>query len=178
MGDAITESSDNDQDPKKEFSVEYQVETQLEIKDIQLEAGLPQDTSDKNLCKNTQDAQNVLVTPTREMAYINGTGTRMTVCIDNAANPLIMDSGARCFIVARENLDSHFPNWKKKLFQTKEKNFKSASGNMKYISTLIKNIIIPNRKCNIRLNPEFLVLEDAHIQGFLLGTDYQRIYGI
>ncbi|MBW0481740.1 hypothetical protein O181_021455 [Austropuccinia psidii MF-1] len=37
---------------------------------------------------------------------------------------------------------------------------------------------IPHRKGNIRINPEFVVLDDAHIQGFLLGTDYQRMYGI
>ncbi|MBW0516516.1 hypothetical protein O181_056231 [Austropuccinia psidii MF-1] len=49
---------------------------------------------------------------------------------------------------------------------------------MTSIGTIIKEIIIPHRKGNIRLNPEFVVLEDAHIQGFLLGTDYQRTYGI
>ncbi|MBW0490955.1 hypothetical protein O181_030670, partial [Austropuccinia psidii MF-1] len=49
---------------------------------------------------------------------------------------------------------------------------------MTSIVTIIKEIIIPHRKGNIRLNPEFLVLDNAHIQGFLLGTDYQRIYSI
>ncbi|MBW0515159.1 hypothetical protein O181_054874 [Austropuccinia psidii MF-1] len=49
---------------------------------------------------------------------------------------------------------------------------------MKSIGTIIKEIIIPHRKGNIRLNPEFVVLEDFHIQGFLLWTDYQRMYGI
>ncbi|MBW0469562.1 hypothetical protein O181_009277 [Austropuccinia psidii MF-1] len=49
---------------------------------------------------------------------------------------------------------------------------------MTSIGTIIKEIIIPHRKGNIRLNPEFVVLDDAHIQGFLLGTDYQRMYGI
>ncbi|MBW0511396.1 hypothetical protein O181_051111 [Austropuccinia psidii MF-1] len=39
-------------------------------------------------------------------------------------------------------------------------------------------MIIPHRKGNIRLNPEFVVLEDAHIQRILLGSDYQRMYGI
>ncbi|MBW0496671.1 hypothetical protein O181_036386 [Austropuccinia psidii MF-1] len=43
---------------------------------------------------------------------------------------------------------------------------------------IIKEIIIPHRKGNIRLNPDFVVLYDAHIHGFLLGTDYQRMYGI
>ncbi|MBW0463827.1 hypothetical protein O181_003542 [Austropuccinia psidii MF-1] len=49
---------------------------------------------------------------------------------------------------------------------------------MPSIGTIIKEIIIPHRKGNIRLNPELVVLDDAHIKGFLLGTDYQRMYGI
>ncbi|MBW0591284.1 hypothetical protein O181_130999, partial [Austropuccinia psidii MF-1] len=78
----------------------------------------------------------------------------------------------------RNYLDNHFPNWEKQLSPTKAKNFKSASGKMTSIGTIIKEISIPHRKGNIRLNPEFLVLDEAHIQGFLLGTDYQKMYGI
>ncbi|MBW0564486.1 hypothetical protein O181_104201 [Austropuccinia psidii MF-1] len=155
MGDAIQEQSDDDQDPREEFLVEYQEETPLEIQDIQLEAGMPQDTANKNLCKHTQDAQILLVTPTKEIAYIHGKATKMNKYLDN-----------------------HFANWENKLFPTKENNFKSSSEKMTYIGTIIKEIIIPQRKGNIRLNPEFVVLNDAHIQGFLLGTDYQRMYGI
>ncbi|MBW0521510.1 hypothetical protein O181_061225 [Austropuccinia psidii MF-1] len=117
MVNSIREHSDYDQDPREEFLVEYKEETQLEIKDIQLEAAMPQDTENKNLCKNTQDAQTFLVTPTRGIAYIHGTTTKIT-------------------------------------------------------------IIIPHRKGNISLNPEFLFLEEAYIQGFLLGNNYQRMYGI
>ncbi|MBW0494294.1 hypothetical protein O181_034009 [Austropuccinia psidii MF-1] len=49
---------------------------------------------------------------------------------------------------------------------------------MTSIGEVIKEMIIPHRKGNIRLNPEFVVLEDAHIHLFLLGSDYQRMYGI
>ncbi|MBW0560159.1 hypothetical protein O181_099874 [Austropuccinia psidii MF-1] len=178
MGDAIRELSDDDQDPKQEFLVEYQEETPLEIQEIQLEVGMPQDAANKNLFKHTQDAQIFLVTPTKGMSYIHGTATKMTVCIDNSQHPLIIASGAHCSIVARNYPDNHFSNWEKHLLPTKEKNFKSASGKMTSIGTIIKEIIIPHRKGNIRLNPEFVVLDDAHIQGFLLGTDYQRMYGI
>ncbi|MBW0514118.1 hypothetical protein O181_053833 [Austropuccinia psidii MF-1] len=178
VGDSIREQSDVDQDLREEFLVEYQEETQLEIQDIQVEAGMPQDTANKNLCKHTQDAQKFLVTPTKEMACIHGTVTKMTVCIDNVQHPLIIDSGAHCYIVARYYLENHFPNWENQLFPTKAKNFKSASGKMTSIGTIIKEIIIPHRKGNIRLNPEFVVLGDAQIEGFLLGTDYQRMYGI
>ncbi|MBW0496919.1 hypothetical protein O181_036634 [Austropuccinia psidii MF-1] len=52
MGDAIREQSDEYQDPRKEFLVEYQEETPLEIQDIQLEAGIPQETV-KKTCVNT-----------------------------------------------------------------------------------------------------------------------------
>ncbi|MBW0499852.1 hypothetical protein O181_039567 [Austropuccinia psidii MF-1] len=72
MGDAIRKQYDEDQNPREEFLVEYQEETQLEIQDIQLEEGMPQDTANKNLRKHTQDAQTFLVTPTKGMAYIHG----------------------------------------------------------------------------------------------------------
>ncbi|MBW0561929.1 hypothetical protein O181_101644 [Austropuccinia psidii MF-1] len=65
MGDSIRKQSDDYQDPREEFLVEYQEETPLEIQEIQLEAGMPQDTSNRNLCKHTQDAQTFLVTPTK-----------------------------------------------------------------------------------------------------------------
>ncbi|MBW0485157.1 hypothetical protein O181_024872 [Austropuccinia psidii MF-1] len=112
------------------------------------------------------------------MAYIHGTATKMTVFIDNAQHALIIDSGVHSSIVARNYLDHHSSNWENLLLPTKAKNFKRASGKMTSIGTIIKEIIIPHMKGNIRLNPEFVVLEDAHIQGFLLGTDYQWIYCI
>ncbi|MBW0478399.1 hypothetical protein O181_018114 [Austropuccinia psidii MF-1] len=139
---------------------------------------MPQDTENKNLGKHTQDAQTFLVTLTKGMAYIHGTDTKITVSIDNAQHPFIIGSGAHGSIVARNYMDHYLPNWEKQVFPTKAKNLKSASGKMTSIGTIIKEIIIPHRKGNIRLNQEFVLLEDAHIQGFVLGTDYQRMYCI
>ncbi|MBW0523446.1 hypothetical protein O181_063161, partial [Austropuccinia psidii MF-1] len=107
---------------------------------------MPQDTANKNLCKHTPDAKALLVTPTKGMAYIHGTATKMTFCIDNAQKPLLIDSGAHCSIVARDYLYHDLPNWEKHLFPTKAKSFKSASGKMTSIGTIIKEIIIPHRK--------------------------------
>ncbi|MBW0525664.1 hypothetical protein O181_065379 [Austropuccinia psidii MF-1] len=53
MGDAIREKSDDGQDPREEFLLEYQEETQIEIQDIKLEAGMPQDTANENFGKHT-----------------------------------------------------------------------------------------------------------------------------
>ncbi|MBW0556088.1 hypothetical protein O181_095803 [Austropuccinia psidii MF-1] len=52
MGDAIREHSDEEQAPRGEFLVEYQEETPLEIQEVQLEAGIPQDSA-KITCANT-----------------------------------------------------------------------------------------------------------------------------
>ncbi|MBW0534168.1 hypothetical protein O181_073883 [Austropuccinia psidii MF-1] len=132
---------------------------------------MPQDTANENLCKHTQDVQTLLVTPTKGMAYIHWTATKITVCIDNAQHPLIIESGAHCSIVARDYMDNHFPNWKEQLLPTKAKKFKSTSGKMTSIGKIMKEIIIPHGKGNIRLHPEFVVIDDAHIQGLLLQTD-------
>ncbi|MBW0481751.1 hypothetical protein O181_021466 [Austropuccinia psidii MF-1] len=132
----------------------------------------------QTLCKHTQDAQTYLVTPSKGMAYIHGTATKMNFCIENDQHPFIIDSGAHCSIVARDYLENHFPNWEKQLLPTKAKSFKSASGKMTPIGTIIKEIIISHRRGNIGPNPEFSVRDYSHIQGFLLGTPYQRMYGI
>ncbi|MBW0586090.1 hypothetical protein O181_125805 [Austropuccinia psidii MF-1] len=137
-----------------------------------------QDTANKNLCTHTQDTQTFLVTPTKGVAYIHRTATKITVWIANSQHPLIIDIGAHCSIVARNYLDHHFQNWEKQLLPTKANNFKSASGKMTSIGKIIKEIIIPHRRGNIRLKQEFVVLEDAHVQWFLLGNDYQSMYGI
>ncbi|MBW0493875.1 hypothetical protein O181_033590 [Austropuccinia psidii MF-1] len=102
----------------------------------------------------------------------------MTFCIDNSQQPVIIDIEAHLSIVARNYLDYHFPNWEKQLLPTKAKNYKHSSGRMTSIGTIIKETIRPRRKGNSRCNPEFGLLDDAHIQGFCLGTDYQRMYGI
>ncbi|MBW0493397.1 hypothetical protein O181_033112 [Austropuccinia psidii MF-1] len=60
MGDAIREKSDEEQDAREEFLVEHQKESPLQIQHIQSEEGMSQDTSNKNLCKHTQDAQTFL----------------------------------------------------------------------------------------------------------------------
>ncbi|MBW0474155.1 hypothetical protein O181_013870 [Austropuccinia psidii MF-1] len=130
---------------------------------------MPKDTSNENLCKHAQDAQTFLFKPTKVMAYIHGTATKMIICIENAQHPLIIDSGAHFSIVAKTYLHNRFQNWEKQLLPTKENSFKSASGKRTSIGTIIIEIIIPHRKGNTRLNPEFFVINDAHIQIFLLG---------
>ncbi|MBW0536772.1 hypothetical protein O181_076487 [Austropuccinia psidii MF-1] len=49
---------------------------------------------------------------------------------------------------------------------------------MTFIGTIIKEIIIPHRKGNIRLKADSVVLDYSHIQKFLLGTDSHRMYVI
>ncbi|MBW0475627.1 hypothetical protein O181_015342 [Austropuccinia psidii MF-1] len=126
MENAIRENSDDDQDPIEENLVEYQEETQLEIKDIQLEAGLLQDTTNQTFFKCTQDAKTFLVTPTTGMEYIYETETKIKFCVDNYQHPSIIKSGAFCSIVTRKYFKKHFSNQESQLLPTKAKVFRSA----------------------------------------------------
>ena len=62
MVDSIREQSDEEQHPREEFIAEYQEEPPLQIQDINSEAGMPKDTANKNLCKQTQGEQTSLAT--------------------------------------------------------------------------------------------------------------------
>ncbi|MBW0461110.1 hypothetical protein O181_000825 [Austropuccinia psidii MF-1] len=84
MGSAIRKTSDYDQDPIEENLVDYKQNTQLE-------EGLTQDTTNKNLCKNTKDAQDLLEAPTKVIAYIHGKAAKTAVCVDNDKHQLIID---------------------------------------------------------------------------------------
>ncbi|MBW0474631.1 hypothetical protein O181_014346 [Austropuccinia psidii MF-1] len=119
MGDSIRENSEDDQDAIEEFLVEYQEETQLE-------AGLPQDTSNKNLCKHTQNSQTFLVTPTKGMTYIHGKATNINFFVDNSQHSLIIHSGEHCFIMEKKYLEKNFPNLENQILPTKANNSKSA----------------------------------------------------
>ncbi|MBW0537220.1 hypothetical protein O181_076935 [Austropuccinia psidii MF-1] len=77
--------------------------------------------------------------------------------------------------VARKYLDNHLPNWEKQLFPTKENKFKISSGKTTSIGTIIKEIIIPHRKGNIRLNPEFVNSKTRHIT---IGTDKEKKFSL
>ncbi|MBW0474063.1 hypothetical protein O181_013778 [Austropuccinia psidii MF-1] len=147
MGYSIRGPSDDDQDTKEEFLVEYQEVTQLEIHEIQLEEGNRQDTANKSLCKHKKYAQTF---PQCYTLLNSGQGFSGYPLPKLGEEPLVNQG----------------------------KQFKSASGKITSIGTIIKEIIIPHRKGNITLNPELVVFEDSDIQGFLLGTDYQRMYVI
>ncbi|MBW0496638.1 hypothetical protein O181_036353 [Austropuccinia psidii MF-1] len=107
---------------------------------------MPIQIENKKFCNHTQYTQTFLVKPTRGVEYIHGKDTKMIDCINNSTYPLMSDSGAHFSILAREYLDNHLPNREKKLFPTKAKNFKHASGKMISIGTIIKEIIIPHKK--------------------------------
>ncbi|MBW0572223.1 hypothetical protein O181_111938 [Austropuccinia psidii MF-1] len=59
MGDAIREPPDYDQNTREEFLVEYQEETPLEIQDLPLEAGMPQDTANKKFMQTYTSCKNI-----------------------------------------------------------------------------------------------------------------------
>ncbi|MBW0572236.1 hypothetical protein O181_111951 [Austropuccinia psidii MF-1] len=72
-------------------------------------------------------------------------------------------------------LNYHFLKWEEELIPKKVRKFKNELGKANSLRTIIKDIILPHDKANIRLKPEFVFLKNEQLQGFLLGTESQRM---
>ncbi|MBW0505738.1 hypothetical protein O181_045453 [Austropuccinia psidii MF-1] len=86
--------------------------------------------------------------------------------------------GENFSIVDREYLDKNFPNLESQLFPTKAKNFKNCLREYDIYWDYHQGDNNITQEIDIRLKRKFVVLEYSHIQWFLLGTDYHRMYGI
>ncbi|MBW0514756.1 hypothetical protein O181_054471 [Austropuccinia psidii MF-1] len=118
MGDATREHSDDEQDPKRGIFSGVPRGNKTSYSGYTVGSRNYTRHCKESLCKHTQDVQTFLVTSTKLMSYTHATATKMTICIDNAQNPLIIDIGANCSIVEKEYLDNHFPNWEKQHLPT------------------------------------------------------------
>ncbi|MBW0461175.1 hypothetical protein O181_000890 [Austropuccinia psidii MF-1] len=108
MGDAIREQSDDDQDPREEFPVPRG----HSISNPRHTVGSRHATiyCQQKLVQTHKRCTNIPSYTNQRYGIHTWSSHKMTVCIDHSQHPLIIDSGAHCFIVARNYLDNYFPN--------------------------------------------------------------------
>ena len=178
MGNGLRQDSDSGSEPIEQYLLEYEDEKTESVLGNSLKPELIQPKNGEDRSGRTIDAKEYLEVPKTGMAFIHGAKSKLDVYIENKKHPLIFDTGANCSVVAKEYLDRHFPMWNAEILLTKARSFKSAAGKMKSLGIIQKIIIIPHKMGNLRLHIEFVVLENAKFDGFLMGTEYHRIYGI
>ncbi|MBW0509359.1 hypothetical protein O181_049074 [Austropuccinia psidii MF-1] len=109
------------EDPQSEsqqieaYIMECNEENSLDIQDIELNSGMPQVTSEKELCKHTLDEQTFLVKTKKGMGFIHGTPTKLTVHIERFSKSMIIDKGDSFSIVEKKYLREKFLKWDEEL---------------------------------------------------------------
>ncbi|MBW0518839.1 hypothetical protein O181_058554 [Austropuccinia psidii MF-1] len=105
------------------------------------------------------------------MAYIHGTATTMTVCIENSQHPLIIDSGAHFSIVARITRTTTFRTGKTSSCPPRQRNSRVHKGRCLPLGQLSKRQLNPIGKVTSDSTQSLLCLMMPTSKGF----DWEQI---
>ncbi|MBW0524870.1 hypothetical protein O181_064585 [Austropuccinia psidii MF-1] len=127
---------------------------------------------------HVQDAKMQKTKPSRGKGYAAGSSCITNIVINNREAKIHLDSGAFCTCVGNNYLEKIYTNWKDKLIPIEGIKFSSASQNMHPLGISEAEMIFPHPTGSIRLEVEFVVMNNCTSQHFKLGNDYLNIYGI
>ena len=128
--------------------------------------------------KAVTDLEPLWPLPTKGKGYEKGVSDLTTVLYDGLSFKCLLDTGAYCSVVGKKFLSKIIPDWEKKLDKISANNFKSCSTNLKPLGIIDLSLIFPHEQGSVRLKLEFVVMDNVHVQYFILGNDYLRMYGI
>ncbi|CAH7671063.1 hypothetical protein PPACK8108_LOCUS5827 [Phakopsora pachyrhizi] len=100
------------------------------------------------------------------------------VLLNDIPVQLLLDGGAFYSIVGSKFLNIVLPDWKNNLLDIPITKFKSASGDMKLIGIIETSLIFPHPLGSVRIQAELVVMDNATMHYFILGNEYQSLYGI
>ncbi|MBW0589658.1 hypothetical protein O181_129373 [Austropuccinia psidii MF-1] len=95
----------------------------------------------------------------------------------NVEGDLHLDSGAFCTCIGKDYLDRIYTNCKESLMPIEGINLSSVRKDMHPLGIFEAAMIFPHSSGSIRLKVEF-VMNNYTSHHFILGNDYQKIYGI
>ncbi|MBW0470693.1 hypothetical protein O181_010408 [Austropuccinia psidii MF-1] len=98
--------------------------------------------------------------------------------INNREAKLHLDSGSFFTCVGKHYLDKIYTNWKESLMPIEGIKFRSASQDIHPLGIFEESMIFPHPAGSIRLNVEFVVMNNFTSQHFILGNDHLNIYVI
>ncbi|MBW0567556.1 hypothetical protein O181_107271 [Austropuccinia psidii MF-1] len=178
--DSEKETEDSESSKSDEI---YIINSQINNIDIIYEvldvnSNLPQvGTSDTNLT-NIQDAKMYRTKPERGMGYTAGKSSISIVMVDNQEGKANLDTGAYCTCVGKSYLKTIVPDWQEKLMPIQGVKFSSASESMKPLGIIDLTLIFPRPSQCVRIEVEFVVIDNCTSNQFMPGNDYLSIYGI
>ncbi|MBW0575665.1 hypothetical protein O181_115380 [Austropuccinia psidii MF-1] len=112
------------------------------------------------------------------MGYTAGKSSIGLVMVEKQEAKVNLDTQAYCNCVGKSYLESIEPDWEGKIITIQGVKFSSASESMKPLGIIDLALIFPHPSQCIRVEGEFLVMDNCTSNHFILGNDYLSIYGI
>ena len=149
---------------------------------LQAEAELPQVWDDTQTTRKVSDARLMLSRPAAGRAHTIGhhclTRVKVTLLKKEYTVDLLLDSGAACSVVGSKYLNEFYPDWKTKLLPCSNTKFSGCGSKLFPIGVIQLPMVFPHNQGSIRIQPEFVVMENADTKYFILGSEFLSLYGI
>ncbi|KAG0139010.1 hypothetical protein CROQUDRAFT_24771, partial [Cronartium quercuum f. sp. fusiforme G11] len=158
-------------------TIEICLENNKDIALLQAEAEVPQQWNKKHGIEHIVDARLMLTRPIVGKAHTMGHHSLTTVIINNKEAELLLDSGASCSVVGSRYLEEIVPDWKGKLIPCTGTKFSGCGGLLFPLGIISLATIFPHTQGAVRIQPEFVVMENATTKYFILGSDFLSLYG-
>ncbi|MBW0464531.1 hypothetical protein O181_004246 [Austropuccinia psidii MF-1] len=137
---------------------------------LDMNSSLPQvGTTDTSL-KNILDAKLCGRKPVKGMRYTTGKASESVIMVENQEAKFNLDTGPYCKFVGKSYLTTIIQNWEEKLIPIQGVKFSSASESMKALGIIDLTWIFPHPSQFIRINVEFLELDNCTSNHLIIGT--------
>ncbi|KAI7935554.1 hypothetical protein MJO28_016425 [Puccinia striiformis f. sp. tritici] len=171
-------SQDDEEDSNGIFVIQGDIGDELNINTMQGDSNLPQKWDPSIEVGHVSDAKLLTNKPETGMSYTMGKTCYTTVLFQDKKVKTLLDIGAFCSCVSSDFLESCYPDWKDNLLPVPRAKFSSCNSSMKTLGVITMPLIFPHSKGSLRLNIEFVVLQDAICDYLILGNNTFCMYGI
>ena len=158
--------------------IETSFDKVIDIAQLQAEAEVPQTTNTVNGLDHVSEARLLLTRPAAGKAHTIGHHSLTIVIINDKQTVLFLDSGAACSVVGSRFLSQVYPSWKEKLMPCSDMRFSGCGSSLRPLGVVSLPVIFPHAQGSVRIQPEFVVMENASPKYFILGSDFLSLYGI
>ncbi|MBW0546281.1 hypothetical protein O181_085996 [Austropuccinia psidii MF-1] len=145
---------------------------------IEAYSNLPQLSSGQIDLSKIQDAQLMKTRPNRGQGFTAFNSCLTEVVINNKPTKHLLDPVAFFSFFGTSFLKTCVPNFEDQLFPIDVIKFNSASNPMKSLGIFETTAIFPHINGNLRINVEFVHMENCSSTHFIMGNDYLIMYDI
>ncbi|KAI7959012.1 hypothetical protein MJO28_002803 [Puccinia striiformis f. sp. tritici] len=159
------------------FAIECELSPDISIAEIQASCHQPQTWSTNCQTSHVEDARLMRCKPDKGKAHLLGSQNLTNVLIDGKEYTCLLDSGASCSIISQKLLQTILPSWKEQLMPILQAKFHSCSDQLLPLGVIDLPLIFPHTKGSVRVQTEFVVMQNARMNYIIVGNDYLSLYG-